>query len=288
MTLYVGPANKDLPFCECGCGERVSKLGNRFLFNHHSRNPEVYGSMVRHSKMIKGVSWERRFGKKKARMLKERMSKIHKGKICSDSLKEQWSKSRKGSKNGFFRKKHTEKTIEMIRKANVGKKFSEKTKRKISASLAKAVLNGKMNNSSPQYWKGEFFSKKNGCYIKYRSSYELFAFEILEKMSKVKNYEHEPFSIQYLDKNSRVRNYVPDLLITYIDDTQELIEIKPRNFIQKKANVLKFNGAMVFCKDNNMDFSILTSKKGNTDVYKVGMCKIPFYKKRNSEKEVVS
>ena len=29
-------ASRDLPFCECGCGERVTKPWNRFISNHHS------------------------------------------------------------------------------------------------------------------------------------------------------------------------------------------------------------------------------------------------------------
>lgn len=29
--------NEDLPFCECGCGKRVSKVGNRFIIGHHGK-----------------------------------------------------------------------------------------------------------------------------------------------------------------------------------------------------------------------------------------------------------
>lgn len=34
-----------LPFCECGCGQRVSKLGNKWIHNHHLRgeNNHFYG-----------------------------------------------------------------------------------------------------------------------------------------------------------------------------------------------------------------------------------------------------
>ena len=41
-----------LPFCECGCGERVTKLGNRFIHGHHIRgennpmkNPDIAKKM---------------------------------------------------------------------------------------------------------------------------------------------------------------------------------------------------------------------------------------------------
>lgn len=32
---------KELPLCECGCGERVVKEGNKFIHNHHRRGKEV-------------------------------------------------------------------------------------------------------------------------------------------------------------------------------------------------------------------------------------------------------
>lgn len=31
---------EELPFCECGCGERVAKGGNRFILNHDKRKPK--------------------------------------------------------------------------------------------------------------------------------------------------------------------------------------------------------------------------------------------------------
>lgn len=29
--------DNNLPFCACGCGERVSKVGNKFINTHHIR-----------------------------------------------------------------------------------------------------------------------------------------------------------------------------------------------------------------------------------------------------------
>lgn len=33
----------DLPLCECGCGNRVSKMKNRFILGHHTRVIEFEG-----------------------------------------------------------------------------------------------------------------------------------------------------------------------------------------------------------------------------------------------------
>ena len=31
----------DLPFCECGCGKRVKRKGNRFIHGHNRKKPDV-------------------------------------------------------------------------------------------------------------------------------------------------------------------------------------------------------------------------------------------------------
>lgn len=281
MTLKEKDIEGIIPFCECGCGEKVSKLGNRFVHNHHSKvsnnTPKVYKKMVEYAKSIKGKTWEKIHGEEKAKKMKKAMSEIHKGKVPSKELRALWSFQRQGSRNSFYGKSHSEETKEKIKNAFLGKSLSKEHRENVSKGLAKAVVEGRMNNHPKQYIQGKFYSAKNKRYIKYRSSYELFAYQLLERIKKVKVYHVEPFAIPYTYRSEN-RHYVPDLLITYQDDSQELIEIKPRNFIKDKGNQAKFRAAKKVCKDNKMDFSILTSKKGSTDVLKVGMCKLPLYK----------
>lgn len=42
----------ELPFCECGCGRRVSKVGNRFIVGHNSRGKKFSKEQV--AKSVKG------------------------------------------------------------------------------------------------------------------------------------------------------------------------------------------------------------------------------------------
>lgn len=33
--------SEKLPFCECGCGNRVSREGNKFIRGHNSKKPDI-------------------------------------------------------------------------------------------------------------------------------------------------------------------------------------------------------------------------------------------------------
>lgn len=50
-----GSGMSELPFCECGCGERVSKVGNRFIWGHHNRGtPMSDEQKIKISKALTG------------------------------------------------------------------------------------------------------------------------------------------------------------------------------------------------------------------------------------------
>lgn len=56
---------EELPFCECGCGKRVSKSGNRFIKGHNSKEKNHPS-----------------FGKQRSEEAKEKQSKAMTGKYC--------------------------------------------------------------------------------------------------------------------------------------------------------------------------------------------------------------
>uniref|UniRef100_A0A6M3IIF1 Nuclease associated modular domain-containing protein n=3 Tax=viral metagenome TaxID=1070528 RepID=A0A6M3IIF1_9ZZZZ len=177
-----------------------------------------------------------------------------------------------GENNPFYGKKHSKKTRRRISEANSGRKITEKHKRQISKALkgrpftkehkmriAKSFI-GRPIGRPIGLVRGKFWSEKNHTWIHFRSSYENHVFSFLEKMQMVVKYEVEPFIIPYRYKYDNVKNYIPDVLITYKDNSKELVEIKPTNFVDEEINDLKFKAAERYCKKNDIKFSVWTEK----------------------------
>lgn len=77
------------------------------------------------------------------------------------------------------------------------------------------------------YKQGWYESKKNNCEIYYQSSYELKAFELLEKLDVVKYFNRYKFSTDYLNpKDLQIHQYIPDVEVVYMDGSRQIVEIK--------------------------------------------------------------
>lgn len=117
--------------------------------------------------------------------------------------------------------------------------------------------------------------------ILYRSSWEKDMCIICDTNPAIIEWAVEPFSIPYKDPvDGKNKNYWPDFLIRYVDATgaikMQLIEIKPYKQTQlsmaktKKdkiivyVNYAKWEYALQYCKQNGMEFKVLTEK----DLYK--------------------
>ena len=130
-----------------------------------------------------------------------------------------------------------------------------------SKIMSEKYINGFFNYRTGNKNSGHFFSTKNNKELYYRSSFELAAYKILEQLSKVYSYEAEPFAIPYTFEGIN-RRYIPDILVTYTDDTKELIEVKPEYLVKDEKVQLKNEAAEIYCKENNIDkFSIWTEKE---------------------------
>lgn len=132
---------------------------------------------------------------------------------------------------------------------------SIETRTKMSLTHKKRWRNGLGNGGTI---KGHFWSEKNNRIIHFRSSWEYYAFQLLEKMKMVKAYEVEPFSIAYRCGYNNVKSYIPDILIHYQNELSELVEIKPKKFVKNEVVLRKAKAARQFCNLNNMNFSIWT------------------------------
>jgi hypothetical protein len=133
-----------------------------------------------------------------------------------------------------------------------------KIKRVTSLKLAYATGLKSPGHGSGAFKTGLYTSNKAGS-IRYRSSYELIAYQILDQLSIVKSYQCDPFRIPYIFKDD-THTYIPDILVTYVDNSQELIEVKPERFLLDEKVVAKSIAAKQYCVTLGIKYSLWTEK----------------------------
>jgi len=103
--------NKELPFCECGCGQRVSKINNKYIWGHNGKNT-VWTKEAREkaSKALLGITYEERYGKEKSDKIKKKIGKRSKGRFQPWKGKT-WDEYYGKEKADKMRKKLSEKNI---------------------------------------------------------------------------------------------------------------------------------------------------------------------------------
>lgn len=139
-------------------------------------------------------------------------------------------------------------------------KDSETYRKKMSESMIRRIQkNGGVHPTLTKSLRGRFYSQKNGCFIKYESSYELCAFEILEQMDVVKAFRRCPFVVKY-QFAEKDRLYIPDVLVEYVHGYLQVIEIKGCSMVQDDINQAKFRAARKFFRPKHIAFSVWTEK----------------------------
>lgn len=139
-----------------------------------------------------------------------------------------------------------------------GRSMSDTSKAKNRESQYRYMdKNGLSSNGCGRYKFGYFFSNKNNKEIRYRSSYEMTMYLLLEFSNDVLYYNVEPFFINYLYEGIN-RRYYPDVLVAYSNKTH-LIEVKPNNKYMRNEpkNLAKFNAGYKYAEENNMEYLIL-------------------------------
>lgn len=141
---------------------------------------------------------------------------------------------------------------------------------------------GKFKPSNPQKYRGD--NKK----IVYRSSWELKYMMYLDRDSNILRWASEPFPIQYYaEHDRRWHDYWPDFWMhttdgTFLVEVKPLKETKPPRKSKRKGDYLtemkrkyrererwrkwainqaKWEAAREFCKQNNLEFVIVTEKE---------------------------
>lgn len=108
---------------------------------------------------------------------------------------------------------------------------------------------------------GYFASYKNNNQIAFESVMERDLFMILEFDDNVLKYEEQPLRVFY-PYNNRTRRYTPDVLITYKDNSQKLIEVKyaseltNNKDLAEKINILK----KYFLNEHSLNFEVFTDE----------------------------
>jgi len=149
--------------------------------------------------------------------------------------------------------------------SNTKQNWSEEKRKELSEGASKRIIKRILDNPELilSYGKaGHFFSEKNNRELFYRSSYELLAFNILEQLSKVKKYEVETIQIPY-EYQGRQYNTIPDILVTYIDNTKELIEVKSSFKMKDEKENTKIWAMNDYAALQGWDFNVWTEKELN-------------------------
>lgn len=124
-----------------------------------------------------------------------------------------------------------------------------------SKRSARGVLSGKIRPHS-NHKHGYHSSAKAGM-VYFRSSYEEAYFKGLDGDPQVMAYSPEPFAIEYKFRGMSCQ-YIPDVLVTYSDNTQILVEIKPSARTGDSRILAKALAAILYCRTNHMIYKIMT------------------------------
>jgi G:T-mismatch repair DNA endonuclease (very short patch repair protein) len=139
----------ELPFCKCGCGGRVTKIGNEYIAGHHNK-VDKYKNANRerhlgkpspmegkhHSKESNQKNREKHLGKKLSKTHKDNIGKSLKGKMCGKD------NPAYGKPSSFRDKKHTDEAKEKNREKHLGKKRSEESCINQSETMKRQFING--------------------------------------------------------------------------------------------------------------------------------------------------
>ena len=112
---------------------------------------------------------------------------------------------------------------------------------------------------------GAITSVKNNTIIEFESSLERDFIFLLEYNTKVKKYFEQPIIINFYFED-KLKSYVPDFFVEFENGEKQLIEIKYKKDLKDALNLKKFEEAKAFCKQNNIDFKVLTEEDIRTDL----------------------
>jgi len=127
------------------------------------------------------------------------------------------------------------------------------------------------NYADKKFKKGTYSSPKAGD-IKYDSSYEERAYEILDALPEVGAYSKCNFYLKYQLEDGTHR-YIPDIKVFYTDKSISIIEVKPAYQLKTAECLAKFAVGRAYAEKNNMKFKVWSEK----DLFLNGIYRSPLF-----------
>lgn len=111
-----------------------------------------------------------------------------------------------------------------------------------------------------RYHRGEYTSTKTGQVCKFRSSWEHKYMVHLDADQDVKSWSYEQTIVEYVSniRTKKIRKYYPDFYVEYSDGRREIVEVKPKNKLEKPTVKKKIIAAIVWCSAKAMTFRVVT------------------------------
>lgn len=138
--------------------------------------------------------------------------------------------------------------------AKRSKEWREKFAQKVSRGN---VENGNVSGKHHHHKSGHYPSIKGGD-VYYRSLWELYVIEQLDYISLVYSFLMESEVVQYTTEKGNLRYSKPDFLVTLVDGSVVLIEVKPKGLVGYNSNAQKFEAYRQRCSENGWNFLLIT------------------------------
>lgn len=126
----------------------------------------------------------------------------------------------------------------LARRRSIVKLRSSELRLRASKASAELSKQGKIGHRGY----GEHLNTNKGGEFSTKSTYETKYVAMLEEDANVVAFRYEPFGIEYEFGGVRLF-YIPDFLVSYADDHEELVEVKPARMVAWPKNQAKFKAA---------------------------------------------
>jgi hypothetical protein len=135
--------------------------------------------------------------------------------------------------------------------------FTPAMHKKAAHTLQLRILEGKVTPQENRWKAKERIKTLKGGSICCQSTWEVTLANYLDSNSSVVKFEKDKVRIPYI-YNNKERVYIVDFLVTYQDQKQELIEVKPKGLVTKDENPAKFEVAKKWCDKQDIEFIVIT------------------------------
>jgi hypothetical protein len=271
------------PTCQCGCGiqtrwvsqrsdfrthvlrhgisgrprstETKRKIGEKNTVNMkrwHAKNPELSAESV--VKLRSGLTPEVNERRIQATKNAYQAMTPERKQGFSDHSKDLWAK-------GILRDAKPKAVATFKQRSANGEYDFETRNKRLSESITRVYQAG-----GPQWSQGTYTSTKTGRSCNFRSSWEETYMKILDDDLDVLTWDYESIVIPYL-LDGKTHNYIPDFLLTLVDGSKVLVEVKPSGLRGNAANTAKREAALKMCAVNRWTYLEWSPEKIDTDQY---------------------